>query len=343
MARKALLISLLLHSIYIFSIEVKIDLLKTIGDEKQDNTFFLLSSAVMNNNKEIYICDMNGHFIAKYDFNRGLIKRIGRMGQGPGDFNMPRSISVHNKNILILDAGNNRIVEADMDLNHFTYTKPSIHLFQNLFTLANNMFLSTSHLQKKNDDIVSIIDSNGNITKKFFNDNPMNGEFDKLNQFQIIHLGSWTSLKMATDQNRDNIFISFYYPSNPIQFYLYSKDGILLKKFKYLLDAKYKFPEYYLTNPIKYPEKSCIVNIDSVFIHKKYFVVFMNRFEMEGNTTVKDEHSIILFDEKGKLVAEKNIDVQYVYFYLSEDGYLLARKAEREDIEKLYIFKLNIH
>lgn len=62
----------------------------------------------------VWICDPEGK----------LIRRIGREGSGPGELKLPGGVAVFEDNIIVLDAGNNRVMNFKMDgtyVNDFRY------------------------------------------------------------------------------------------------------------------------------------------------------------------------------------------------------------------------------
>ena len=69
--------------------ELDLKLVRTIGDEREDYTFFSISSVVASEDKDIYVIDSQGNFLAKYTWDGLFKKRIGRKGRGPGDFDLP--------------------------------------------------------------------------------------------------------------------------------------------------------------------------------------------------------------------------------------------------------------
>lgn len=65
----------------------------------------------------VWICDPEGK----------LVRRIGREGSGPGELQMPGGAAVFEDNVIVLDAGNNRVMIFKMDgtyINDFRYDFP---------------------------------------------------------------------------------------------------------------------------------------------------------------------------------------------------------------------------
>jgi len=115
----SILAFIFLFAIGLAATEYKIDFVKSIGDEREDYTFFKINSIVMaDNSKDIYVADLAGHFIAKYNWDGKFIKRIGQKGSGPGDFGIISSLSIYKNKLYVYDYENTRITEMGLDLTN---------------------------------------------------------------------------------------------------------------------------------------------------------------------------------------------------------------------------------
>ncbi len=65
--------------------------------------------------KAIYFCSQRQHVIFKIDYKGNLIQRIGRNGQGPGEFNLPLIPYLFGDRLLVSDNGNSRIQFLTLD------------------------------------------------------------------------------------------------------------------------------------------------------------------------------------------------------------------------------------
>ncbi|MCP4221660.1 MAG: hypothetical protein GY765_43950, partial [bacterium] len=123
MKNKTLLLVLLFSLGLLYANPAKLELMKTIGDERDDYTFFSITGAVVSPEKEIYVLDITGGFVAKYDWEGKFLGRTGRKGKGPGDLYYPRAINYFNGKIYLLDRGNRRIAEITPNFDEFDYFK----------------------------------------------------------------------------------------------------------------------------------------------------------------------------------------------------------------------------
>jgi DNA-binding beta-propeller fold protein YncE len=95
---------------------------RTLGKLSEDESYFESPAgiAIDKATGHIYVCDMHRHMIVVLD-NRGrLVAKAGKRGGGdrPGDFKLPTQAVIHNGELFVLDAGNNRVQVFDTAL-HF--------------------------------------------------------------------------------------------------------------------------------------------------------------------------------------------------------------------------------
>jgi len=67
------------------------------------------SDFLVTNNNEIIISDTDDHCVVLFNTDGTFIRRIGRKGQGPGEFIRPIKVSLWEDNLLVADSGNYRI------------------------------------------------------------------------------------------------------------------------------------------------------------------------------------------------------------------------------------------
>lgn len=81
--------------------------------EKEDIYFFGASHICSDSSGNIYISDSKARNIFKFDSSGNFLVRIGREGQGPGEFNNPRSIRFSKDLLVVSDNNNHRIQFLD--------------------------------------------------------------------------------------------------------------------------------------------------------------------------------------------------------------------------------------
>jgi hypothetical protein len=319
-----------------------LELTKTIGDDRDNYIFARLSGAALSPSKDIFVSDSKEHYIAKYTWEGKFVKKMGRIGQGPNDFYYPKHPNIFNKKLYILDSANFRIVRMDLELNNPDYQRlyDTNFMLNSLIVLADYNYIGSTTISPPNaDGRVQVIDLKSKTGHSFFNEYPI--KFGKSEQDikKKSVLNFLAAPVIGIDDKKQKILVSFQYPGNPILFYLYSTDGILMKKFQYQLDDRFKFPVHNLTYPLKYPPESHTAVVDSIYYYKGHFLVFLVTFQKKREKVVNREYNCLFFDESGVLKGVYPTEIGLKVFYISHDGYLLGKNFDAE-IEQLLIYKI---
>jgi hypothetical protein len=74
-----------------------------------------LSDVAVDDNGFLYVCDYKNRNIKKFGATGVYLKSIGRLGQGPGEFNSPMEIEVANGKLYVMDLMNMRISIFDFE------------------------------------------------------------------------------------------------------------------------------------------------------------------------------------------------------------------------------------
>jgi len=341
-----------------FADESALTLVKAIGDDRDDYIILGLGDALLTDNNDIYILNVKGNYIAHYDWDGNYKRRIGQRGKGPTDFYFPRSIACFEGKLYVLDKGNRRIAEIDLDTFKFNfYNDDEKNSFgSHLSILEDGLFMGIFSYIEDNRGRLGIVSNQGEVKQTFFRESPVdykkmkNGPLEKLSMEDVARKvigSSRLSPIYHLDKERKEVLISFHYPDNPLVFYLYSIEGKQLKKFSYALEEKkYKFSRFFLEgsldklrNPDKYPTRFEI-NLDSVSIYRDSYVAFLELSDYVKNKKEKNRRFCLVFDQSGRLKKKFEIRKDLRIFKQS-NGYFLGM-VEDEDIEKLYIYQLNL-
>lgn len=142
-----LLLFLFLITSLIFGKEEHISPAFSFGGLDDTASFILNGPADMLVTEEnIYIVDKRDHNIVISDKSGNLIKRIGRLGNGPLEFNSPVTMAIIDDNLVVYDAGNQRIQVISKD-DKCLKTYPAVTLGQFgagfLFSKDNTYYYST--------------------------------------------------------------------------------------------------------------------------------------------------------------------------------------------------------
>jgi len=105
------------NSKWVIYSKIKLDFVQKIGelDSKDDNyLFYWPLDIALDDVGNIYILDSGNYRIQKFDPSGGYLETFGRKGQGPGEFEIPRSLDIDSKgNMYISDRGNNCLIILD--------------------------------------------------------------------------------------------------------------------------------------------------------------------------------------------------------------------------------------
>jgi len=351
-------ISLMLIGLNLMSSQLKP--VKTIGDESADYTFYIITDAVLSKDKEIFILDSQAFSVAKYSWSGEFIKRIGQKGQGPGDILKPRGLDICNNKLYLLDSGNKRIAESDLQLETVNYFKmgSKASIDYSFYALPNNTFIGALIPMEENRNRIRILDKSGNIVRHFFNELPIPIEIDmtKLTRDETIiwrarHsiFSNFTIPLFALDKEKKQLLVSFQQPANPIRFFVYNLEGERIKEFSYPLDPKYQFNDFYINikslaemrDETKFPSKSFVPYVLALFIHKDHYIVQLRLVEFNKKKQIASSFQLLIFDKEGKLKDKLELEHNLKTFTISPEGYVLGTISD-EEVTKLYIYQLTL-
>jgi hypothetical protein len=143
----------------------------------------------------------------------------------------------------------------------------------------------------------------------------------------------------ALNASKQKMLVSFEYPGNALEFFVFSTKGKLLHTFEFPFDSRFTFPSYTLSYPIKYPPESSTAIVDSIHFYNNHYWVFLAKLHRKGKKVVKLENSCLIFDEGGKHAGALEMEPGLKVFSISRDGYLLAKNYE-SDIEQVFIYRI---
>ncbi len=339
----------------LFSAGSGLKLVKAIGDDRDDYTFFQLTSAVMSNQKEIFVSDGKGHFISKYDWQGKFIKRIGQRGQGNGDFINPGSLNISDSRLYIIDKENYRIAWTNLDLSRLDYYRlatPAINMktLSNFVVLRHGFCIGSSFESWNDKGRIILLDWISNKCTAFFNHYPIDPgkrikDIYKTTRESFLYEGSLSFMSLPVfgfDRKQGLLLISFQYPDNPVKLFLYTKEGKEIKMIEYSIEKQYKFPRHYLDRSLSKPKEFYDAVVDSIYsFNGKFLVFFEKNRHQRGKPGERVEQFCLVMDKNGKILEKFPVENGCKPFFISEDGYVLAKNFEAEE-EQLLIYKLNL-
>ena len=187
-------------------------------EQESEGIYFVQGRHIDHDNKNnIYISDMRGHAIYKFDSNGQYLNKLGQAGQGPGDLSLPHYFHITKNNTIIVgETGNMRIQFLD---DNGTYLN-SFKIFRGFLSWITDKMgriYAIPRLRPDSKNIVEILSPSGGILESFGEPIKFKYEMPIYNDARIC----------ANDKG--DIFVGFTYLPLVRK---YSLDGILRKEIR---------------------------------------------------------------------------------------------------------------
>ena len=341
----------------VISEEIKLSLDFEFG-ESGDVIFNRLSDLATDSNNNIYLLDHNEKLIYVFNETGKYLKKIGRPGQGPGEFQYLDSIFIDHQDILyILDSRNRRVEIFDSEANYGRSIAlkgfPGGYGSQIIADKNGNLYIS-GHYRKSN-SVLAKYSSTGELLKHFplplveYNVSSFN-DFNQQMVNQNINGGT-----MCFDEG-DNLIFSYGWPYKIVGF---TSEGEGTIQFSINNNLNWI--------PIKFEvEPDGLFNMLSTRTHKiflfenKYLVNSIYSVDWEGNPkkkispkdipenldkyiTIKRSFAVLdFYTQNGQLIGTAEID-ERIYFLASDNkGRILGIKHDEEGIQTIVKYKAEI-
>jgi hypothetical protein len=319
---------------------------REFGSGTDDFVFQRISGVVLSNNKDIYVSDSRGHFVARYDWHGKLLKKIGQRGQGPKDFRVPSDLNLYDNKLFLNDRMNLRIAEIDLELKEVKYHRilTGEPFLGNFFIIGKDKCIgsaisySVGHIDEYNR--IKTFDYKTQAEYLFFDKMPVKGmKLKNLIKTGVLFINF--SPCMGIDRKNKNVIVSFTYPNNPIEFFVYSYEGEFVDQFSYIFDEDYEYPDHFKTGK-RSPKKYNAIIMYSIFSYKSHYISMVSETRYTGDGDFDSDLYCLIFDRKSKLLKHKLSIPNFLQFYsISEDGYLLGTRNFQDDI-KVHVYKLEL-
>jgi hypothetical protein len=325
---------------------------------ESDNIIFgQLSDIATDSNNNIYVMDSKDKVIYKFKEDGNIIKKIGRPGQGPGEFITPYSIYINSKDWLYVLDRNRKVEIFDANSN---YVKTIILLVmptgnRRNIVADNKDILYVSGYYRNNNTILASYNNSGKIIKYYdlpiieygtdiFNstDNIMinqylvGGTICYDDEESIYCSYSWPYIlkKITNDKNT----ISYMpnensYNWNPFIFKTNQENGKMFGESTYsvkifIINKEHLVNSVYAVDWVGNPKKE--VNISDAKVNPDKY------FKIKGIFT-----SLDIFNKDLKRI-DKIIINEKVHIYCSDKkGRILGIKHNEEDIQSIVRYKID--
>ena len=208
--------------------KITLSLVRTLGDvdveEDENYQFFGPWEVQVDKDENIYILELQGNSIKKYDKDFKYVTTIGKKGAGPGEFNFPIhfEIGIDNR-IYVNDAGNQRVEVMSLEGDYIESIRMQVSN-QSVIRLDSGNYVKVvgdrrfqSITDEELNTLIHIYDSSGVETNVF----------GKLRKYEEVNMANYgNSAQLAHDRD-DNIYTAMQ-SQNRIE--KYTPSGELLLK-----------------------------------------------------------------------------------------------------------------
>jgi hypothetical protein len=299
----------------------ELELKFSFPDQKlEEKDIFLYQARSFSADREgnTYIVSMGDNKILKFDKNGEFIRKIGRSGQGPGEFQGPNHVIPWQDKVYVLDNFSLvfQIFDADgVYKNSFRVPKPGWGMaLSGKGLICVSPFLNP---QEKNIQLINIFSQEGELIKSFGQPKDFNRGF---NVFNITNLAI---------NNEDELLVAFrFWP----EIRKYTLDGKL--KNTYTIDHKMMRENAGFNSQQQKPPKKAgmgIMTRDAI-----------TDMEIDKNT-IYLLHKIFSEPKIEILELDNNMKIKNTYFYENADGFGTEDFFVKENDEELQFYILQTY
>lgn len=316
-------------------------LIRTIGDDRDDYTFFKIHASAVAPDGSVYVGDGGAYFVARYDPEGSFVGRIGQYGQGPTDFGSIRSLRFFDNSLYFSDVRNARLGEIDSELKKMHTFKPGAFIpFGDFSVLSANRFLCTvSNLDTpESKSRVAVFNAEGKIERLFFSRDQWGEAKWEKDEWQRAQKMTTSMLLAAHAPDRREVVIGFRYPVNPSAFYVHDLEGRELSSFTIPHKAGFKFPEHLNRYPLEASERHFFLVNRALFVYREFYLLFCDELEtrIKANSEIKRSYCQVL-SAQGRVLAEIDLPTGLEVFDVNRQGYLVgSNKLDDEPLIYLY-------
>ncbi|GEM_PF-3324581 len=294
-------------------------------------TLYLPSDMKFDEKGNVYVLDFRGCFLRKYSREGKFLGEAGRKGNGPGEFRAPFKIFVEGGRVYVWDINLKRLSVFDAHLNYMD----SYHLPFNIndfFLHQGKIYASVSSPHELAN--IFVIDMKGKVLRKILPGLPPYLRKDKwlfLNKvrFGFMLLGYNRNLKIAAVTFRG------YDPRNFL--YVFSPGKTDAKIIPLNFIKNYKFPDFLLRVPLKYPPRSVQILVESLHVlDRGDFLIVLLKKEMERKKAIQNETLLIILSEEGKVLSKKVLQGVWRVYDVKGCDVLLKNMEDEDEIFQIW-------
>ncbi len=181
--------------------KIELQLTKTFPNDKEKIFLNEAVSLAHDTDWNIYVVDRRNNNVVVFDSKGEYLHSFGRRGQGPGDLYYPQNISISKNDIVVYEAGNNRIQFFNMEGKSLKFIK--------LFKAYHNVILSKKGIiygvprhiiPGTGQKMIDVINSEGELINSF-------GEPKEL--LMNVEMGATAELNLINDESEILLVYNF--------------------------------------------------------------------------------------------------------------------------------------
>lgn len=269
-----------------------------------DTLLFQWVGIVVDSDQNIYVTDTMDYSLKKFDSNGKLLKKVGRRGQGPGEFSAPRYVSSYGNSIYVTDQYMPKIQVFDKNLNYITSIPISVPVSDFSVLSENEIAATTSSATEPG--TIYIFDSKGKIRNEFpYSSKQMTPLMD--------------SVSFEFDEQR-NLYLAYSFQDRIEKFdtegkKLWSKKLLGIKKVKKKKIASFMLPTKLIYKDIALDKSG-------------------NLYVLGGSFSKNQSRDVYLLNPEGSLLATLTLPDTSHCIYIDGQDYLYARANEGVTLKK---------
>jgi hypothetical protein len=363
---KKQIILLLIFFLYIFMTSLAFSEQITLSldleiKEPENIIFFRLGDIATDSKNNIYILDKKEKFV--YLFNEGgkFLKKIGRPGQGPGEFVRPCSIYIDLKDIIyVLDESQRRVEIFDSNANYIKSIKvinfPSGSGHNIIVDKSGNFYISGYY--RFQNSVMAKFSSKGELLKHF--SLPIMEyegiKFDNRHQRMVNRYLCGGS--MCLDEE-ERLYFSYDWP---YLIKILTKEGNELFQFSRKNSLNWTPLIFRHKNDRGLLFGGSTRSQKIFFLNKNFLVNSIYSLDWEGNPSIKlpqlsevsinpDKYFKIkrelavldIYTKEGEFIASTKLDGKINFLSSDKKGRILALKRDDEDMQSIVRYRIEIN
>jgi sugar lactone lactonase YvrE len=322
---KAILL-VILNFTFLTQICVSQDVELELDKKIQSPDLGYLYGLVVDESENIYVSDVLTGNVKIFSSKGKLIQKIGKKGRGPGEFLIPKSISITDKRLYIYDSQLIRISLFDIDkkvnlVKTFPIKKNANSIPDQILAAGEEKLYSMItpaytkfNLNQEKKTKINLIDQNGAIVKKSILEVEAQEYYIQSSgeEFGVGVMPFGIKPLFQIGNNHD-----LYYASNDeMNFYRYSKNGKLINKINYGYDKKIKLNKKdweKVLRRLQYDLKSLEKVRNET--EKEFFPLFdwfvvdnKNQLWVAVNIQGRKNYGLWVLNQEGKRIAKLNLN-----------------------------------